>query len=344
MNTPEQYQGGTCNDNPAGRLRGTDLNRNYGGLWGGSGASTNWSDDTYRGDGPFSEPETQNIHELIQSRQVTNLITNHTFSNLVLRPPGVADMGFPLEEPLAKALGARMTAHNGYANNPSFGLYDTTGATEDWSFWTAGGFGYTFEIGPNEFHPPYEQRRRRRVPRPRRRPRARARAATAAAYYEMLKATADTSLHGVLSGRAPAGYRLQIRKDFLTSTSPVWNNDFGTDIGDPIQFPDYLVSDLRGTGGSFKWHVNPSTRPIVAGRDGRDPTGPPQATIPFDNPEGIPAENVDVPGRAVRVDPVHGPRAGGRHRQRRASRSTSSGRTRRPTGTSTWSTPTPARS
>ena len=70
-----------------GRLRGTDPNRNYGGLWGGSGASTIWSDDTYRGDGPFSEPEVQNIRELISARQVTNLITNHTFSNLVLRPP-----------------------------------------------------------------------------------------------------------------------------------------------------------------------------------------------------------------------------------------------------------------
>ncbi len=130
-----------------------------------------------------------------------------------------------------------------------------------------------------------------------------------AAYYEMLKATADTSLHGVLSGRAPAGYRLQIRKDFLTSTSPVWNNDFGTDIGDPIQFPDFLVSDLRGTGGNFKWHVNPSTRPIVAGRDGRDPTGPPQAAIPFDNPEGIPAENVDYPAEPFESIPftVQGP-------------------------------------
>ncbi len=102
VNTPEEYRGGTCNDNPAGRLRGTDLNRNYGGLWGGAGASTDWSDDTYRGDGPFSEPETQNIHELAQSRQITNLITNHTYSNLVLRPPGVAEMGFPLEEPVAQ--------------------------------------------------------------------------------------------------------------------------------------------------------------------------------------------------------------------------------------------------
>ena len=35
-------QGGTCADNPAGRLRGTDLNRNYPGFWGGGGASPNW--------------------------------------------------------------------------------------------------------------------------------------------------------------------------------------------------------------------------------------------------------------------------------------------------------------
>ena len=93
--TPTKYASGACDDNKAGRLRGTDPNRNYGGLWGGSGASTSWSDDTYRGDGPFSEPEVQNIRELISSRQVTNLITNHTFSNLVLRPPGVAELRLP---------------------------------------------------------------------------------------------------------------------------------------------------------------------------------------------------------------------------------------------------------
>ena len=48
-----------------------------------------------------------------------------------------------------------MASHNGYANIPGYGLYDTTGATEDWTFWTAGSLGFTFEIGPNGFHPPY---------------------------------------------------------------------------------------------------------------------------------------------------------------------------------------------
>lgn len=311
VNTPPEYTGGTCNDNPAGVARGTDLNRNYGGLWGGSGASTDWSVETYRGDGPFSEPETQNIHELAQSRQITNLITNHTFADLVLRPPGIADMGFPLEEPQLKALGARFVAHNGYANNPSFGLYDTTGATEDWTFWTGGGIGYTFEIGTEGFHPPFEQGvvdeylgRNAAA--------GAGRGGNRAAYYEMLDATADASLHGTLTGTAPRGWRLQIRKDFLTSTSPVWKDDFGTEIGDPMQFPDFLVSDLKSKGGQFTWSVNPSTRPVVAGRDGRDPTGPPQDPIALPNPDGIPAENVAYPDQPYESIPftVKGPADG----------------------------------
>ncbi len=38
----------------------------------------------------FSEPETRNIQALVSAHQVTTLITNHTYSNLVLREPGYA--------------------------------------------------------------------------------------------------------------------------------------------------------------------------------------------------------------------------------------------------------------
>jgi hypothetical protein len=75
----------------------------------------------------------------------------------------------------------------------------------------------------------------------------------------------------------------------------VWQDDFGTVIGDPRQFTDTLTSEMKTSGPTFTWHVNPSTRPVVAGRDGRDPTGPPQAGITFANPPGIPAENVNYP-------------------------------------------------
>ena len=267
---------------------------------------------------------------------MTNLITNHTYSNLVLRPPGVADFGFPLEEPQYKALGAAMTAHNGYSNDPGFGLYDTTGTTEDWSFWSTGGFGFTFEIGPSEFHPPYAtgvEAEYLGLP-----PAAGAgKGGNREAYYEMLKATADTAHPLVIEGAAPVGSTLRISKTFQTSTSPVWQDDFGTVIGDPIQFPDTLSSELKVTAPTFAWHVNPSTRPLVAGRHGRDPTGPPQDAITLANPPGIPAENVNYPAQPYESIPftVKGP--GRRCRQRAGSRSTSSGRTRTPTGTSTWS-------
>ena len=309
--TPAQYRTGACDANAAGRLRGTDPNRNYGGLWGGAGASVSWSSDTFRGDDPFSEPETQNIRELVSSRQVTNLITNHTYSNLVLRPPGVAEFGFPLEEPQYKALGAAMTAHNGYQNIPGFGLYDTTGTTEDWSFWSTGGLGFTFEIGPSEFHPPYatgvEAEYLGLPP-----AEGAGDGGNREAYYEMLKATADTALHSVIEGVAPPGSTLRISKTFQTSTSPVWQDNFGNEIGDPILFQDTLTSELKPSGPKFAWHVNPSTRPVVAGRHGRDPTGPPQETIALANPAGIPAENVSYPSGPYESIPftVNGPADG----------------------------------
>ncbi len=153
--TPPEYLGGDCADNPAGRLRGTDLNRNYPGFWGGPGASPVWSSDTYRGDGPGSEPEVAGVRDPISNRQVTNLITNHTYSNLVLRPPSIAATGLSPDEPLLRSLGERMADANGYTNWASYQLYDTSGSVEDWSYWNTGGLGYTFEIGPDEFHPPF---------------------------------------------------------------------------------------------------------------------------------------------------------------------------------------------
>ena len=292
--SPVPAYAGSCADNPAGAWSGVDPNRNYGGLWGGGGASTIWYSATFRGAGPFSEPETQNIRDLVSSREVTALITNHTYSNLVLRPPGIADMGFPVDEPYMRELGAKMTSHNGYANNPSFGLYDTTGGTEDWTYWTAGALGYTFEIGPDEFHPPFnngvvdEYLGRGQAA-------GASRGGNREAYFEMLEATAQTASHSVLRGTAPKGSKLTLRKEFQTSTSPVWQDDLGSEIGDPILFDDRLEYTLTTASDRFEWHVNPSTRPIVDGRVGRDPTGPPQPAIPMVNPAGEVAENVTYP-------------------------------------------------
>ena len=291
-NTPASFRQGVCADNPAGRLRGTDPNRNYGGFWGGAGASPTWSSDTYRGDAPFSEPEIQNVRSLISSRQITNLITNHTYSNLVLRVPGVYSVRPPLEEPQYKALGDVMASKNGYTSQPSWSLYDTTGSTEDWSFFNTGGFGFTFEIGPDEFHPPFQQGVVNEYLGLGDTAGA-GKGGNRASYFEMAKATLDKSFHSTLTGTAPAGWDLEISKTFTSETSPVIQPN-GT-AGMPIEYTDTLSSTYDSKGGKFSWAVNPSTRPIVAGSYGREPLAPAQTSVSFANPAGIPAENAGDP-------------------------------------------------
>lgn len=285
--TPPSYRGGTCADNPAGRLRGTDSNRNYPGFWGGNGASTNWSSDTFRGDAPGDTPEVDNIRKLISGRQVTNLITNHTYSNLVLRPPSLLSNGWSPDEPLYKALGAKMTAANDYTNWASFQLYDTSGSTEDWSYWQTGGLGFTFEIGPDSFHPAYETGVVAEYlgleP-----AEGAGQGGNREAYYQMAEATIDKKYHSTIVGTAPADRVLSVSRDTTFKTSPVIQPN-GT-VGDPITLTDKLKSSFKAPGGAFSMAVNPSTRPYVAGNWGREPLAPPQPAQSLTNPAGVPAQ------------------------------------------------------
>ncbi|SEK99986.1 Zinc carboxypeptidase [Blastococcus sp. DSM 46786] len=254
---------GTCRagsaTSPGGFGTGVDLNRNYGGYWGGPGASDLFADPTYRGASAFSEPETQNIRELVSSRHVTTLITNHTFSNLVLRPNGAAPdlvppsegvpLGDPFDEAALKALGDAMAAQNGYTSQHAWELYDTTGSTEDWSYNATGGFGYTFEIGPDEFHPPFPQVIDEYLGAG-----EYAGKGNREAYLLALENAVDPATHSVLTGKAPAGATLRLRKTFAT---PTWEG--------AIQ--DTLDTAMTvGPDGRFTWHVNPSTRPVVKDR------------------------------------------------------------------------------
>jgi hypothetical protein len=267
QDTPDGTCALTLNSNGGFGL-GVDLNRNYGGFWGGPGAAetnpdpaeveTGTSDPTYRGAGPFSEPETKNIQDLVSSRQVTMLISNHTFSNLVLRPNGVnpntiGHDGLPVgdapDEKALKQLGARMTAQNGYANIHGWQLYDTTGTTEDWSYNATGGFGYTFEIGANEFHPPFQEVVGEYLGAGKY-----AGKGNRAAFLIALEHAVDERYSGILKGRAPQGATIRLTKTF---PSPTWESSFQDRIDTPIQV---------GKDGTFSWIVNPSTRPVVRPR------------------------------------------------------------------------------
>lgn len=304
---------------PGGQGIGVDLNRNYGALWGGPGAVGTEPDPNqsinglgplspiYRGPAPFSEPETQAIRELISTRQVTTLISNHTFSNLLLRPVGVqpdtiGPDGFPIgfapdecfttadgDDYGMQSLGERMTAQTGYSNQFGWELYDTTGTTEDYSYNATGGYGYTFEIGPDEFHPPYEEyveeylgtsaSAQAVTPES-------ARALTTStgqgcegdpvehdtvggglreAYWIALENAANSATHSVVAGEAPAGAEITVER---AGTFPLW---------DGTAFEDLVRTTMTvGDDGTFEYHVNPSTRPFVASRpysDGPVSTG-----------------------------------------------------------------------
>ncbi|WP_040337173.1 M14 family zinc carboxypeptidase [Candidatus Blastococcus massiliensis] len=265
---------GTCRvgslTSPGGYGTGVDLNRNYGGYWGGPGASDLFADPTYRGAAPFSEPETQNIRELVSGRHVTTLITNHTFSNLVLRPNGAAPdlvpgsegipLGDPHDEAELKALGDAMAAQNGYTSQHAWELYDTTGSTEDWSYNATGGFGYTFEIGEHEFHPPFPEVVDEYLG-----AEEYAGKGNREAYLVALENAVNPETHSVLTGKAPAGATLRLKKTFAT---PTWDGS--------IQ--DTLDTTMTvGQNGKFTWHVNPSTRPVVMDRQVETLSGEPVA-------------------------------------------------------------------
>lgn len=283
-------EGGSCLQTPDNGIShfGVDPNRNYGGFWGGPGAAT--GDEApffdlaadYRGPGPFSEPETQNIRKLVSSRQVVTLITNHTFSNLVLHPPGLQAQGKPRDDKLLRKLADSMAEENGYTSQAGFELYDTSGTTEDWSYNATSGLGYTFEIGPNAFHPTFsatvaEYNGTTEV--------AGEGGGNSAAYMKALKSTANTNRHSLIKGKAPKRSYLTLKKKFKTPTSPVL--DANGEEGEVMLLPERLKSVVKvAKKGKFKWHVNPSTRPIV------DPSvkmlkkrkGQPSAPVEFAGP------------------------------------------------------------
>jgi hypothetical protein len=136
---------------------GVDINRNYSARWGGPGAGSTNESQTYRGTGPFSEPEIRNVAELLRERQPIAINSNHTYTGLVLRPWGFSGGAarYSPDEDLMRDLGRKMCDANGYRNIHSFDLYVTTGTTTDWVYAALGSISYCFEIGLSNFHPDY---------------------------------------------------------------------------------------------------------------------------------------------------------------------------------------------
>ena len=247
------------------RTSGVDLNRNYGYYWGGNGSSSDPTSQAYRGPSPFSEPESEAVHQFTSGIHPTVFITNHTFTDdgKWLRQPGFDDVIAVTEDEAAmKSLGDSMGAATGWTSELGYAtLGDITGATEDWNYFAQGTYGYTPEArGPN-FHGTY----------------------------------ANMVVTEYLGDATHAG--LGVREAFLRAGEvagldrrPRDRRGHRAGRRDPapaedVQRPDQQPArgpgdDRRRTStprcasapsGAYEWHVNPSSRPDVDPGAGREP-------------------------------------------------------------------------
>ena len=262
---------------------GVDLNRNYPFGWGSNiGVSL-----AARGSGPGSEPEVKNTMDIVLKNQVVTLVTQHTNSRAIFYPgmevfagqtPDV-DNGY---RDLALAMG-HATA-DGYTNvRDSAHDYETSGETNDWSYYATRGIGNTLELvgsgaGCPQALPPYQQCT---APDYTGTAGPNSTAAQTArfqghpvrnAIWLNLVYASLAGAHSQIVGKAVPGATLKITKDFNLYTAPV---QIGNTVGGggkpggpstpPQAIPTHIESSLTvPASGTFKWDVNPSVRPVPA--------------------------------------------------------------------------------
>ncbi|MCW2616835.1 MAG: Carboxypeptidase precursor [Frankiales bacterium] len=293
---------------------GVDPNRNYAYSWGDDegGSSSDATSQTYRGTDPFSEQESKNVAGLLKSHQVLAMVTHHTSGDLLLWAWGDTRADAP-DNALLEGFGRAMATYNGYVPQKSIDLYVTTGTTSDYAYGVLGSIGYTFEHAGSSFHPPYEDTVPAMYDRnreafillalhaclaPEQRPAARL---TTAAKAELAKQGQKGQLtHGILSGRAvdrrgrPVTATLTLTKTFDTL---LWAQGAGNPLGQRAYSETIAATMTTGADGRFAWHVNPSTRPIVAAAKKTE-----SWLLTVTGPDGVGVSRRLVVARGQRVD------------------------------------------
>jgi carboxypeptidase A5 len=146
---------------------GVDTNRNWGYQWGGEGASALGSDETYRGAGPFSEPETQAMRDFILANpRIVIAVDIHSYSQLILSPWSYTAAPCPdasIFDILNAGFEAAVESVHGmnYTAGPTYTtIYPASGAAGDWTYGAAGALGWGMELrdtGQNGFTLPADQ-------------------------------------------------------------------------------------------------------------------------------------------------------------------------------------------
>ncbi len=139
---------------------GIDLNRNWSYKWGydNIGSSPVKFMETYRGTGPFSEPEAEAIDVFVREHRFALSTSYHSYGNLFLYTWSYARLDTP-DHSLHVALGEEATRLNGYLDgNPKSGaIYTANGEWDDYMYGERSGgkaktFAFTAEVG-NAFWP-----------------------------------------------------------------------------------------------------------------------------------------------------------------------------------------------
>jgi hypothetical protein len=135
---------------------GVDLNRNFESHWGldNEGSSPIWSNATYRGIAPNSEPETQAVVNFIKQNDFKFIISYHTYGNLILYPWGWQVNTASLDDPIFVAQAGTdanpaiwdSLRDEGYDPGVGADLYIMNGNFTDWTYQGMGIPSHTVEF------------------------------------------------------------------------------------------------------------------------------------------------------------------------------------------------------
>lgn len=146
---------------------GVDLNRNYEYAWGlddaGSSPDPYW--ETYRGEEPFSEPETRAIRDFCIAHRFRAALNYHSFGNKLIYPWGYGYGELTPDSAIFHQFADTLTVENFYTKGTCFEVlsYTANGNSDDWFYGDTISknkiFAFTPEVGDQAdyFWPPQSQ-------------------------------------------------------------------------------------------------------------------------------------------------------------------------------------------
>lgn len=134
---------------------GVDINRNADDHWD-SGNGSKWADD-FRGEAPFSEPETQGLRDLSLKVRFKASIDVHCYGGMLLWPPGYSKE-LSADEPTFRTIGDKMAKPLGYrAGTIARTIYSTFGDFATWEYVKLGTLAFAAELDDRQFGPGFGQ-------------------------------------------------------------------------------------------------------------------------------------------------------------------------------------------